>query len=107
MNTLLNNRFFVIYFAPFLLGGLTVLGFSPYNFTFINFISFSLILFFISIIKKKHNLNIEKIKQKNKIKDIFFSEKGATIKIANPKNNDKNKGINITAKGIKPLNISS
>ena len=53
------------------------------------------------------NSNIEKIKEKNKIKDIFFSEKGATIKIANPKNNDKNKGINIIAKGIKPLNISS
>ena len=53
------------------------------------------------------NSNIEKTKEKNKIKDIFFSEKGPTIKIANPKNKDKNKGINIIAKGIKPLNISS
>ena len=51
--------------------------------------------------------NIEKTNEKNKIKDIFFSEKGPTIKIAIPKNKDKNKGINITAKGIKPLNISS
>ena len=48
------------------------------------------------------NSNIEKTKEKNKIKDIFFSEKGPTIKIANPKNIDKNKGINITAKGMKP-----
>ena len=53
------------------------------------------------------NSNIEKTKEKNKIKDIFFSEKGPIIKIANPKNKDKNKGINIMAKGIKPLNISS
>ena len=53
------------------------------------------------------NSNIEKTKEKNKIKDIFFSEYGPTSKIANPKNNDKNKGINIMAKGIKPLNISS
>ena len=53
------------------------------------------------------NSNIEKTKEKNKIKDIFFSEKGATIKIANPKNNDKNKGINIKAKGIKFFKISS
>ena len=53
------------------------------------------------------NSNIEKTKEKNKIKDIFFSEKGPTAKIVNPKNKDKNKGINITAKGIKPLNISS
>ena len=53
------------------------------------------------------NSNIEKIKEKNKIKDIFFSEKGPIAKIANPKNNDKNKGISIRARGIKPLNISS
>ena len=39
------------------------------------------------------NSNIEKTKEKNKIKDIFFLEKGPTAKIANPKNNDKNKGI--------------
>ena len=53
------------------------------------------------------NSKIEKTKEKNKIKDIFFSEKGPTTKIASPKNKDKNKGINIMAKGIKPLNISS
>ena len=53
------------------------------------------------------NSNIEKDKEKNKIKDIFFSEKGPTIKIANPKNIDKNKGISIIAKGIKLLNITS
>ena len=53
------------------------------------------------------NSNIEKTKEKSKIKKIFFSENGPTTKIANPKNNDKNKGINIMAKGIKPLNISS
>ena len=38
---------------------------------------------------------------------MLFSEKGPTVRIANPKNNDKNKGINIRAKGINPLNISS
>ena len=53
------------------------------------------------------NSNIEKIKEKNKIKWILLSEKGPTIKIANPKNKDKNKGINIRDKGIKSLNISS
>ena len=53
------------------------------------------------------NSNIEKTKEKNKMKKIFFSENGPTIKIANPKNKDKNKGINIREKGIKYLNISS
>ena len=53
------------------------------------------------------NSDVENTKEKNKINDILFSEKGPIIKIANPKNKDKNKGINIMAKGIKPLNISS
>ena len=53
------------------------------------------------------NSNIEKTKEKNKIKWILLSEKGPTTKIANPKNKDKNKGINIRDKGIRFLNISS
>ncbi len=50
---------------------------------------------------------MEKTKEKNKIKLIFFSEKFPTIKIDNPKNNDKNKGISTRAKGIKLLKASS
>ena len=38
---------------------------------------------------------------------MFFSENRPTNKIANPKNKDKNEGINIKANGINPLNISS
>ena len=53
------------------------------------------------------NSDIENGKEKNKINEIFFSAKGPTIKTVNPKNKDKNKGISISAKGIKPLNISS
>ena len=53
------------------------------------------------------NSNIEKTKEKNNTKKIFFSEKGPTTKVANPKNKDKNNGTNMREKGIKPLNISS
>ena len=53
MNILLNNKFFVIFLAPFLLGAITILGFSPYNLTFINFFSFSILLFLILIVRKK------------------------------------------------------
>ena len=53
MNTLLNNKIFVIFLAPFLLGALTTLGFSPFNFTFINFFSFSILLFLILNVKKQ------------------------------------------------------
>ena len=53
------------------------------------------------------NSNIEKIKEKNRIKKIFFAAKCPTIKTTNPKNKDKNKGMNIRAKKIRLLNISS
>ena len=53
------------------------------------------------------NSKKEKTKEKSKIKKIFFSAKFPTNSNAKPKNKDKNNGINIRAKGIKPLNISS
>ena len=53
MNILFNNKFFVIFFAPFLLGAITILGFTPYNLTFINFFTFPILLFLILIIKKR------------------------------------------------------
>jgi len=49
----LNNKFFVIFFAPFLLGAITILGFAPYNLTFINFFTFSILLFLILEVKKR------------------------------------------------------
>ena len=53
------------------------------------------------------NSKIEKIKEKNIIKLIFSLAKIPTNKIAKPKNKDRKRGINIRAKGIKHLNISS
>ena len=54
MITLLDNKFFVIFFAPLILGVLTIFGFSPYNFTLVNFFTFPILLFFIFLIKKKN-----------------------------------------------------
>ena len=65
MITLFNNKFFVIFLAPFLLGALATLGFSPYNFTFINFFSFSIFLFLILVVKKKTKSNYRKKKSKH------------------------------------------
>ena len=67
MTALLNNKFFIIFFAPFLLGAITILGFAPYNLTFINFFTFSILLLLILKVKKKRNQGIEK---KN-LTDIF------------------------------------
>ena len=69
MLSLLNNKFFVIFLAPFILGAITIIGFPPYNLTFINFFSFSILLFLISIIKKKTQTRYKK-KNKNV---IFFT----------------------------------
>ena len=55
----------------------------------------------------RKNSKIDIIKEKNKTKKIFFSIYGPTIKIAMPKNKDKNNGINISANGINALYISS
>ena len=53
------------------------------------------------------NSNAEKTKEKSKIKEILFLQNGPVNKIAKPKNNDKNKGINTSANGIKLTNNSS
>jgi len=54
---LLNNRLFTLLLAPFLLGSTTILSFAPYNITFINFITFPLLLFLILSIKNNNNNN--------------------------------------------------
>ena len=68
MIKLLDNKFFVIFLAPFFIGALTVFSFPPYNLTVLNFFSFSILLFLISIIKKK---TISKYRKK-KSKRYFF-----------------------------------
>ena len=62
MNTLLNNKFFVIFFAPFFLGAATILSFPPFNLTFVNFFSFSILLFLLLVLKKKTTLKYRKKK---------------------------------------------
>jgi apolipoprotein N-acyltransferase len=62
-----NNRFFILYLIPFIIGLTSVFSFQPYNFTIVNF--FILPIFFISIIyinkkskskfrKKPHKKNL-------------------------------------------------
>jgi len=63
--TFLNNKFFVIFFAPFVLGVITIFGFSPYNFTFINFFTFSIFLFLIFLVKKR-TLSVYRKKKSNR-----------------------------------------
>ena len=85
MNVLLNNKFFVIYLVPFLLGAITILSFSPYNLTFVNFFSFSILLFLISLIKKRTQY---KYRKKNKSTDVlsFPSFSPNNLKLIKKKN---------------------
>jgi len=66
---LLNNRFFVIFIAPFLLGSITILSFSPFNLTFVNFFTFSALLALILIIKKKTQ---SKFRKKSSNRYFFY-----------------------------------
>ena len=68
MKILLNNKFFVIFLAPFLLGAITILSFSPFNYTFVNFLSFSALLYLIFIVRKK----TQSIYRKKKNNRYFF-----------------------------------
>ena len=49
----LNNRFFILYVAPFALGSLSILSFAPFNFTLINFIIFPIFFYLLVYINKK------------------------------------------------------
>ena len=69
MKILLNSKLFVIYLAPFLLGVIAVLGFSPYNLTFVFFISFPILLHLILLVKKKTQSNYRK---KNSNRYFFY-----------------------------------
>jgi len=53
LTKLLNNKFFVIFLAPFFIGGVTILGFAPYNLTIVNFFTFPILLFLILIVQKR------------------------------------------------------
>ena len=74
MKNLINNKFFILFFSPFVLGGITILSFPPFNFTFINFISFSILLFLIQIVKKK-----TKVKYRKKKSNRYFFYLGTTF----------------------------
>lgn len=74
MNILLKNKFFVIFFIPFLLGGFTVFSFAPLNFTLINFFSFPVLLFLILTVKEK-----TQSKYRKKITNRYFFYLGCSF----------------------------
>ena len=68
MSRLLENKFFVIFLAPFFLGAITILSFPPFNISFLNFFSFSILLFLILVVKKK----TKSVYRKKKSNRYFF-----------------------------------
>ena len=49
----LNNRFFILYLTPFIIGLLTVFSFQPYNITIVNFLILPIFFYQICYINKK------------------------------------------------------
>mgnify|MGYP001428046175 CR=1 FL=1 len=48
-----NNRYFILYFLPFLIGSLTIFSFSPYNLIYVNLIIFPIFFYLIIYVTKK------------------------------------------------------
>ena len=62
----LNNRFFILYISPFILGSLTTFSFEPFSFTIINFFIFPIFFYLlIHINKKSRVIYIKKPYKKN------------------------------------------
>ena len=49
----LNNRIYILYIFPFLLGSLSVFSFAPFNFTLINLIILPVFFYLLVYINKK------------------------------------------------------
>ncbi len=69
MLKIINNRIFILYLLPFLIGILTVFSFQPFNLSFINFILLP-ILFYILVYVKKKSKN--RFRKKPFKKNLFF-----------------------------------
>ncbi len=50
---LFDNRLFILFIFPFIIGSLSVLSFQPFNFTIINFVIFPLFFYIIVYVSKK------------------------------------------------------
>jgi apolipoprotein N-acyltransferase len=64
-----NNRFFIVYLIPFLIGSMSVLSFQPFNFTLINFITLPVLFIILSYVRKKSKNNYRK---KPFLKNLFL-----------------------------------
>ena len=69
LNQIINNRFLIIFFVPFLLGVFSTLSFEPFNLTIINFFIISL-LFLILCYVNKRSKNI--YRKKPYLVNLFF-----------------------------------
>ncbi len=52
-NKILNNRFTILYFIPFIIGSLSVFSFQPFNFTIVNFFILPTFFYLLIFIKKR------------------------------------------------------
>jgi len=64
-----NKRIFILFIFPFVLGGITVLGFMPFNLFFLNAISLSILFYIIFYVKKK---TLSSYRKKPFLKNLFF-----------------------------------
>ncbi|RPG96412.1 MAG: apolipoprotein N-acyltransferase [Candidatus Pelagibacter sp. TMED165] len=69
INIIQNSRVLLVYLIPFSLGVLSVLGFSPFNYTFVNFLIFPCLFLILSFVRKKSK---NKYRKKPYLKNLFL-----------------------------------
>ena len=57
---LLNNRFLILYLAPFILGSFATLSFQPFNYKITNFIILPIFFYLVVYINKKSKITYRK-----------------------------------------------
>ena len=66
---ILDNRIFILFISPFIIGMLGALSFAPFNFTLINFVIIPTFFLLLSFVNKKSK---SKYRKKPYLKNLFF-----------------------------------
>ena len=66
---ILDNRIFVLFILPFVIGSLGVFSFAPYNFTLINFLIIPSLFLILSFVNKRSK---SKYRKKPYLRNLFF-----------------------------------
>ena len=69
LQKIINNRFFLVFLIPLLLGLMSAFSFQPYNYTILNFLIFPILFFILCYVNKKSK---NRYRKKPYLVNLFF-----------------------------------